>query len=96
MHANWSSKHKVQKVPSMGIQHIWVDSPLQQENFLRRLGKGMQSVKDDLLHWLDRINRTIPGGHVRTMTEPKMPVQCNSSGTSMQINTCKKVEAYWL
>lgn len=50
-------------MPLQGIQHIWVDNPLQQETFLRRLWKGLQSVKDDLFHWLDRINRTIPAGH---------------------------------
>ena len=47
-------------MPLQGIQHIWVDNPLQQENFLRRVWKGLQSVKDALFHWLDRINRTIP------------------------------------
>ncbi|DBA78499.1 TPA: hypothetical protein ACH3X2_007987 [Trebouxia sp. C0005] len=46
-----------------GIQHFWADDPPVCAPFLHNIWADLQTVKDDLFHWLDRINRTIPAGH---------------------------------
>ncbi|KAL0017962.1 hypothetical protein WJX79_001827, partial [Trebouxia sp. C0005] len=54
---------KLVRLQGKGIQHFWADDPPVCAPFLHNIWADLQTVKDDLFHWLDRINRTIPAGH---------------------------------
>ncbi|DBA66235.1 TPA: hypothetical protein ACH3X2_002495 [Trebouxia sp. C0005] len=51
------------RLQGKGIQHFWADDPPVCASYLHEIWADVQTVKDDLFHWLDRINRTIPAGH---------------------------------
>ena len=66
-----------------GLLAMWVDDPQVCGNFLRSVFTHLEAVKDDLFHWLDRINRTIPSGHplkgkltVHRSTIPVVKLSC--------------------
>ena len=48
-----------------GIVNIWVDDPPVSGPELRKCFKSLQTVNDDLYHWLDRLLRLMAAGSAK-------------------------------
>ena len=46
-----------------GIEHIWVDDPLISGPGLKQVFTDLETVLDDVFHWIQRILCKIPDGH---------------------------------